>query len=133
MTLRGVGGSIVVLCCVVLCCVVLCCVVLCCVVLYSAVLCCVVLCCVVLCCIVLCCVVLCCAVLYCVVLFGASVVRSPLSSWVRWVRFSLRIHVERASQRSVGENRGCSGFLPQGKLAGWVRINRVKKVISQLL
>jgi hypothetical protein len=28
---------------------------------------------------------------------------------------------------------GCSGFLPQGKLTGWVRINTVKKVISQLL
>jgi hypothetical protein len=28
---------------------------------------------------------------------------------------------------------GCSGFLPQGKLAGWVRINTVRKVISQLL
>ena len=28
---------------------------------------------------------------------------------------------------------GCSGFLPQGKLTGWVRINIVKKVISQLL
>jgi hypothetical protein len=28
----------------------------------------------------------------------------------------------------------CSGFIPQlGKLAGWVRINTVKKVISQLL
>ena len=26
---------------------------------------------------------------------------------------------------------GCSGFLPQGKLTGWVRINTVKKVISQ--
>ena len=25
----------------------------------------------------------------------------------------------------------CSGFLPQGKLTGWVRINTVKKVISQ--
>ena len=25
------------------------------------------------------------------------------------------------------------GFLPQGKLTGWVRINTVKKVISQLL
>ena len=24
-----------------------------------------------------------------------------------------------------------SGFLPQGKLTGWVRINTVKKVISQ--
>jgi hypothetical protein len=28
---------------------------------------------------------------------------------------------------------GCSGFLPQRKLTGWVRINTVKKVISQLL
>ena len=28
---------------------------------------------------------------------------------------------------------GCSGFLPQGKLTGWVRINTVRKVISQLL
>jgi hypothetical protein len=28
---------------------------------------------------------------------------------------------------------GCSGFLPQGKLTGWVRINIVRKVISQLL
>ena len=28
---------------------------------------------------------------------------------------------------------GCSGFLPQGKLTGWVSINRVKKVISQFL
>ena len=28
---------------------------------------------------------------------------------------------------------GRSGFLPQGKLTGWVRINTVKKVISQLL
>ena len=28
---------------------------------------------------------------------------------------------------------GCSGFLPQGKLTGWVRINTVKKVQSQLL
>jgi hypothetical protein len=27
---------------------------------------------------------------------------------------------------------GCSSFLPQGKLTGWVRINTVKKVISQL-
>jgi hypothetical protein len=26
-----------------------------------------------------------------------------------------------------------SGFLPQGKLSGWVRINTVRKVISQLL
>jgi hypothetical protein len=25
---------------------------------------------------------------------------------------------------------GCSGFLPQGKLAGGVRINTVRKVIS---
>jgi hypothetical protein len=25
---------------------------------------------------------------------------------------------------------GCSGFLPQGKLTGWVRINTVKKVIT---
>ena len=36
------------------------------------------------------------------------------------------------------ESRGFSpgalqGFLPQGKLTGWVRINTVKKVISQLL
>jgi hypothetical protein len=28
---------------------------------------------------------------------------------------------------------GCSGFLPQGKLTGWVKINTVRKVISQLL
>jgi hypothetical protein len=28
---------------------------------------------------------------------------------------------------------GCSGFLPQGKLTGWVGINIVRKVISQLL
>jgi hypothetical protein len=27
----------------------------------------------------------------------------------------------------------CSGFLSQEKLTGWVRINTVKKVISQLL
>jgi hypothetical protein len=27
---------------------------------------------------------------------------------------------------------GCSGFLPQGKLTGWVRINIVRQVISQL-
>ena len=27
---------------------------------------------------------------------------------------------------------GCSGFLPQGKLTGWVRINTVRKVISQI-
>ena len=27
----------------------------------------------------------------------------------------------------------CSGFLSQGKLTGWVRINTVRKVISQLL
>jgi hypothetical protein len=26
---------------------------------------------------------------------------------------------------------GCSGFLPRGKLTGWVRINTVKKVIYQ--
>ena len=25
---------------------------------------------------------------------------------------------------------GCSGFLPQGKLTGWVRINTVRKVIK---
>ena len=25
---------------------------------------------------------------------------------------------------------GCSGFLPQGKLTGWVRINTAKKVIT---
>ena len=28
---------------------------------------------------------------------------------------------------------GCSSFLPQGKLTGWVRINTVRNVISQLL
>jgi hypothetical protein len=28
---------------------------------------------------------------------------------------------------------GFSGFLPQGKLTGWVKINTVKKVISQWL
>jgi hypothetical protein len=28
---------------------------------------------------------------------------------------------------------GCSGFLPQGKLTGWVRINTVRKVVSRLL
>jgi hypothetical protein len=28
---------------------------------------------------------------------------------------------------------GSYGFLPQGKLTGWVRINTVRKVISQLL
>ena len=28
---------------------------------------------------------------------------------------------------------GCSGFLPQGKLTGWVRINTFEKVRSQLL
>jgi hypothetical protein len=28
---------------------------------------------------------------------------------------------------------GCSVFFPQGKLTGWIRINTVKKVISQLL
>jgi hypothetical protein len=28
---------------------------------------------------------------------------------------------------------GRSGFLPQGKLSGWFRINIVRKVISQLL
>jgi hypothetical protein len=28
---------------------------------------------------------------------------------------------------------GCSSFLPQGKLTGWVRINTINKVISQLL
>ena len=28
---------------------------------------------------------------------------------------------------------GCSGFLPQGKLTGWVRINTVKKALTQLL
>ena len=27
---------------------------------------------------------------------------------------------------------GCSSFLPQGKLTGWVRINTVKKVISRV-
>ena len=54
---------------------------------------------------------------------------SPLRSWVR---FSLRTHVKRVSQRSA-ESRGFSpgapaGFLPQGKLTGWVNINTVKKV-----
>jgi hypothetical protein len=28
---------------------------------------------------------------------------------------------------------GRSGLVPQGKLTGWVRINTVKKIISQLL
>ena len=41
---------------------------------------------------------------------------SPQSSWVR---FSLRTRAKRVS--------GCSGFLPQGKLTGWVRINTVKE------
>ena len=43
---------------------------------------------------------------------------------------------EKSLSKRYGENRGFSpesGFLPQGKLAGWVRINTVKKVISQLL
>jgi hypothetical protein len=42
--------------------------------------------------------------------------------------------VKRVSQRSA-ESRawvfsGCSGFLPQGKLTRWVRINIVRKVIT---
>jgi hypothetical protein len=28
---------------------------------------------------------------------------------------------------------GCSGFLPQGKLTGWVRINIVRKVIASTI
>jgi hypothetical protein len=57
-----------------------------------------------------------------------------LSSLRTWVRFS---HGPmRVSQRSA-ENRGFSpggsGFFPQGKLTGQVRISIVKKVISQLL
>jgi hypothetical protein len=44
--------------------------------------------------------------------------------------------VKRVGQRSV-ESRGFSPgairFLPQGKLTGWVRINTVENVISQLL
>jgi hypothetical protein len=42
---------------------------------------------------------------------------------------TLRAHVKRVGQKSWV----FSGFLPQGKLTGWVRINTVKKVISQLL
>jgi hypothetical protein len=58
---------------------------------------------------------------------------SPLRSWV-W--FSLRTHVKRVCQHSTESRAGFpgrSGFLPQEKLTGWVRINTVKKVISQLL
>ena len=60
-----------------------------------------------------------------------------LRSWFD-SRYRLGTHVKRVSQRSF-ESRGfsvfseCSSFLPQGKLTGWVRINTVKKVISQLL
>ena len=41
-------------------------------------------------------------------------------------------HVKRVSQRSAesrGVFAGCFGFLPQGKLTGWVGINTVKKSI----
>jgi hypothetical protein len=52
---------------------------------------------------------------------------SPLRSWVR---FLLRTHVKRVSQRS-DESRGFSPgtpvFLPQGKLTGHVRINIGRK------
>ena len=40
-----------------------------------------------------------------------------------------RTHVKRACQHSAK----VVGFPPHGKLTGWVRINTVKKVISQLL
>jgi hypothetical protein len=60
----------------------------------------------------------------------------PLSSWVR---FSLRTHVwTRVKSQSTLCRKswvffGCSSFLPQGKLTGWVRTNTVEIVISQLL
>jgi hypothetical protein len=41
--------------------------------------------------------------------------------------------VGRRSAESRGFSPGAIRFLPQGKLAGWVRINIVRKVISQLL
>jgi hypothetical protein len=51
------------------------------------------------------------------------------------VRFSLRTHLKSQSTlcRKSWVFSGCSGFHPHGKLAGWVRINTVKKVRSQLL
>jgi hypothetical protein len=67
-------------------------------------------------------------------LFGVSVawlsVQTP-SSLSSWIQFSLRTHVKRVRQHSGCS--GCSGFLPQGMLTGGVKINTVKKVISQLL
>ena len=38
-----------------------------------------------------------------------------------------------ALPKLVGFLRALSGCLPQGKLTGWVRINTVMRVVSQLL
>ena len=50
------------------------------------------------------------------------------------LHFSPWTRAKRVSQRFASwVFSGRSGFLPQGKLTGWVGINTVKKLISQLL
>jgi hypothetical protein len=63
----------------------------------------------------------------------SALIQSPLSLSTLWVRFSLRTHVKRVSQRSA-ESLGFSPGTPPGKVdrVGY-RISIVRKVISQLL
>ena len=73
------------------------------------------------------------------ILLGASVAQSsgqaPFTSEI--VGSSLATDSCEESQSTLCRKSwvfsGCSGFLPQEKLTGWVRINTVRKAISRLL
>ena len=62
---------------------------------------------------------------------------SPLRSWVQFLLLYDSCHLCDKNQSTLCQKSwvfsGCSGFLPQGKLTGCVRINTVRKLISQLL
>ena len=66
--------------------------------------------------------------------FGGAVVRTSTFPLRSWVRFSLRTREKRVCQLRSAESRGFSSGTPvssHGKLRGWVRINLVRKVISE--
>ena len=62
--------------------------------------------------------------------------QAPFTSLRSWVGSGLATDSCEKSQSTLCRKSwvfsGCSGFLPQGKLTGWVRIKTVKKIISQL-
>jgi hypothetical protein len=59
--------------------------------------------------------------------------RQFTKQWKHECLTSLRENAEKNLSTLCRKSWVFSGFLPQGKLTGWVRINTVRKVISQLL